>query len=92
MAIITLTSDFGHRDAYVAILKATIITKDPSTTIIDISHNIEPANIAHGAFILGSAFHNFPVNTVHLIAVDSLGSEENKFIAAEILLKTYDIS
>lgn len=84
MAIITLTSDFGHRDAYVAILKATLLSKDPNLVIIDISHEIEAANIAHGAFIVGSAYQNFPANTVHLVAVDSLGSKENKFIAAEI--------
>jgi S-adenosylmethionine hydrolase len=84
MSIVTLTSDFGYRDAYVAILKATILSQNTEINVIDISHDIEPANIAHGAFILASAYRNFPENTVHLVAVDSLGSRENKFIAAEI--------
>ena len=84
MAIVTLTSDFGHRDAYVAILKATLLSLEPSLNIIDVSHEVEPANIAHGAFVIGSAYANFPKKTVHLIAVDSLGTPDNKFIAVEI--------
>jgi S-adenosylmethionine hydrolase len=84
MAIITLTSDFGHRDAYVAILKATMLTLDAKITLIDVSHEIDPANIAHGAFLVGSAYANFPKKTVHLIAVDSLGTPDNKFIAIEL--------
>jgi S-adenosylmethionine hydrolase len=84
MPIITLTSDFGHRDAYVAILKATLLTLDANITLIDVSHEIDPANIAHGAFLIDSAYANFPKKTVHLIAVDSLGTSENKFIAMEL--------
>ena len=84
MAIVTLTSDFGHRDAYVAILKATLLTLAPNINIIDVSHEVEPANIAHGAFLVSSAYANFPKKTVHLIAVDSLGTPDNKFIAVEI--------
>ena len=84
MAIVTLTSDFGHRDAYVAILKATLLTLDANITLIDVSHEIDPANIAHGAFLVGSAYANFPKKTVHLVAVDSLGTPDNKFIAIEI--------
>ncbi len=84
MAIVTLTSDFGHRDAYVAILKATLLTLDINITLIDVSHEVDPANIAHGAFLVGSAYANFPKKTVHLVAVDSLGTATNKFIALEI--------
>jgi len=84
MAIVTLTSDFGHRDAYVAILKATLLRHDPAINIIDVSHEIEPSNVAQGAYVIGSAYANFPEKTVHLIAVDSLGTTDNKFIAAEI--------
>ncbi|MEN8251190.1 MAG: SAM-dependent chlorinase/fluorinase [Bacteroidota bacterium] len=84
MAIITLTSDFGHRDAYAAILKATILSKDPKINVVDISHDVDQSNIAQGAFIIGSAFRNFPENTIHIVAVDSLGTSDNKIIAAKI--------
>ena len=84
MAIVTLTTDFGHRDAYVAILKAKLLALDSSLTILDIGHDVEPANIAHGAFLLRSAYPNFPQHSIHLVAVDSLGSANNRFIALEI--------
>ena len=84
MAIITLTTDFGHRDAYVAILKASILSKDPTITIIDIGHDVPPANVAEGAFLLASAYGNFPQHSVHIAGVDSLGNIENKFIAMEL--------
>jgi len=84
MAIITLTTDFGYRDAYVAILKAKIFSQDPAITIVDISHEVDAANIGQGAFLLGSAYKNFPQHTVHLVAVDSLGEPDNKFIALEL--------
>ncbi len=84
MAIITLTSDFGHRDAYVAILKATLLKLNPKVTLLDISHGIAPGNLAQGAFVLSSAYQNFPENTIHLVAVDSLGNPGNTFIATEI--------
>jgi S-adenosylmethionine hydrolase len=84
MAIITLTTDFGHKDAYGAILKAAILSQDASLSIIDISHEVAAANIAQGAFLLGSAYKNFPQHTVHLVAVDSLGDPTNKFIAMEL--------
>lgn len=84
MAIITLTTDFGHRDAYVAILKAAILSEDANISMIDISHEVAASNIAQGAFLLASAYKNFPQHTIHLVAVDSLGDPANKFIAMEL--------
>ena len=75
MAIITFTSDFGLRDAYVAIVKARILAVDPNATIVDISHLVEPANLADAAFLLASTYNQFPKGTVHLAAVDSIGSK-----------------
>ena len=83
MAIITFTSDFGLRDAYVAIVKAKILSVDPSINIVDVSHEVEPSNLADGAFILASAYNQFPKGSVHLVAVDSVGSRGDKFIALE---------
>ncbi len=81
MAIITFTSDFGYKDAYVAIVKAKILSFDPTLTIIDISHEVEPANLADGAFLLGSAYNQFSKGTVHLAAIDSVGLKGDKYIA-----------
>ena len=45
MAIITLITDLGIRDNYVASLKASILTQNEDVNIIDISHDIECFNI-----------------------------------------------
>ncbi|MFA7272930.1 MAG: SAM-dependent chlorinase/fluorinase [Crocinitomicaceae bacterium] len=71
MKLLTLTSDFGLHDHYVASLKASIIRRDASVQMIDISHNIIPFDTAQAAYVLNSCFSEFVEGTVHIIAVDS---------------------
>lgn len=84
MPIVTFTSDFGLSDGYVALVKARILSENKNITIIDISHLVEPANIADGAFILASSFASFPEKSVHLVAVDSAGNPGDGFIALSL--------
>ena len=69
-AIITLTTDFGLRDPYVAEMKAVILGICPNATIVDVSHEIEKFNVRMGAFILASAAPYFPKGTIHVAVVD----------------------
>ena len=64
--MITLTSDFGLKDPYVAEMKGVILTINPNANIIDITHDVEKFNIRMGAFMLASAAPYFPKGTVHL--------------------------
>jgi S-adenosylmethionine hydrolase len=68
--IITLTSDYGARDAFAASLKGVILKINPQALIIDISNDITPMDIWEGAFTLRSAYSHFPKGTVHLAVVD----------------------
>jgi hypothetical protein len=68
--MITLTSDFGLKDPYVAEMKGVILTINPKTTLIDITHDIEKFNIRKAAFTLASAVPYFPDGTIHLAVVD----------------------
>ena len=70
MAIITLLSDFGLKDPYVAEMKAVILAICPEASIVDISHAIEKFDIRMGAFILASAAPYFPQGTIHVAVVD----------------------
>lgn len=80
-SIITLTTDFGYDDAYVAALKGAILSTNPEANIIDISHSIEPQNILQAAFILGIAYRYFPKQTIHMAIVDpGVGSERQGVI------------
>jgi len=70
MPIITLLSDFGLRDPYVAEMKAAILSICPEARVVDISHEIEKFNIRTGAFVLASAAPYFPQGTIHVAVVD----------------------
>jgi S-adenosyl-L-methionine hydrolase (adenosine-forming) len=73
---ITLTSDFGTKDPYVAEMKGVILSINPNSTIIDVTHEIEKFNIKAGAFTLASAAPYFPKNTIHVAVVDpGVGTE-----------------
>lgn len=69
-AIITLTTDFGLTDTYVAAMKGVILDTNPEATIIDICHTISPQNISQAAFVLNTACQVFPERTIHVVVVD----------------------
>ena len=74
MGLITLLTDFGYRDHYVAALKARLLELAPATLVVDISHGVEPFNIAHAVHVLQSVFRDFPAGTVHVIGVVDHGA------------------
>ena len=84
MAIVTFMSDSGMSDHYVSAVKAKILSVNPGLRVFDITHNIEPFNLAHAAFILKSVYKDFQKGTVHLVAVNSHGEKNNRFLAAKI--------
>ena len=69
MSIITITSDFGVTDPYIAVMKGQLYSQLPEIRIVDISNSIEKFNIAQAAYILKNSYSNFPPNTVHLVSV-----------------------
>ncbi len=70
MAIVTLLSDFGLKDPYVAEMKGAILSICHEARTVDISHEIEKFNIRMGAFVLASAVPYFPKGTIHVAVVD----------------------
>jgi S-adenosylmethionine hydrolase len=80
-AIITLTTDFGLKDPYVAEMKAVILSINPKATIVDVSHEIEKFNIRMGAYVLASASPYFPKGTIHVAVVDpSVGTKRQPIL------------
>ena len=71
MAIITLTTDMGLRDHYVAAVKGAILSQHEAVNIVDISHQIAPFDNMHAAFVLRNAYPEFPRGTIHIIGVNS---------------------
>jgi S-adenosyl-L-methionine hydrolase (adenosine-forming) len=84
MPIITLLTDSGESDHYVAAIKAKIISTNPGIGIVDISHAIKLCDIGHAAFVLRSVFREFPEGTVHLVGVDAAGNRGDAAIAMQL--------
>ena len=80
MACITLLSDFGIQDASVAISKGILMQHTPGLPIFDISHDIKPFHTKQAAYLLSSAYKNFPGGTCHILLFD-LFSETNPRLA-----------
>jgi len=68
--VITLLTDFGSGDSYVAEVKAVLITAVPDCTIVDVSHEVAPGSRRAAQYLLARTWHRFPVGTVHLAVVD----------------------
>ncbi len=74
--LITLTTDFGLRDGYVAAMKGAILSCNAELLLIDVTHEIPPGEIAAAAYVLRQATSFFPAGAVHLVVVDpGVGSE-----------------
>ncbi len=68
--IVTLTTDFGLRDAFVGIMKGVILGICPAARLVDLSHDVSPRDVLEAALVLESSARFFPGGTVHLAVVD----------------------
>jgi S-adenosylmethionine hydrolase len=80
MSIITLTTDLGLKDYYVAGLKGCILSQLPEAKIIDISHEIPAFNISVAAFCLKNCYKDFPEGSIHIIGVRPEADEHTKHL------------
>ncbi len=71
-----MLTDFGTKDGFVGAMKGVILTINHEAKIVDISHEVEPFNILHGALLLRAHFSFFPKGTIFLGVVDpGVGSQ-----------------
>lgn len=68
--VVTLLTDFGTADGYVAAMKGVILGINPSAVLVDVTHEVAPQDVRGGAFVLYTSFRYFPPRTVHLVVVD----------------------
>ncbi len=69
-AVITLTTDFGTRDPYVAEMKAAILAVTRAVQLVDVTHEIAPHDVTEGALAVEAAAATFPPGTIHVAVVD----------------------
>ena len=63
---VTLTTDFGVRDAYVAAMKGVMLSLEPALRLIDVSHEVTPHDVMEAAFLLRQVVPHYPTGTVHV--------------------------
>ncbi len=68
--IVTLLTDFGSLDTYVAEVKAVILRRAPNVRLVDITHEVPPGDVRRAQYLLARAWKQFPSGTVHLAVVD----------------------
>lgn len=81
MPIVTLLSDFGTREGFVAAMKGVILSVAPQAALVDATHDIEPGDIEAAAFVLAQYWDLYPPGTVHLAVVDpGVGSDRKALV------------
>jgi len=83
MTIITLTSDLGSKDSYLASVKGSIYSQLESAKIVDITNDITPFNIQQAAYILRDCFKDFPQGTIHIISIDDEVTIKNEHLVVK---------
>jgi S-adenosylmethionine hydrolase len=68
--VITLLTDFGTADSYVAEVKGVLLAAAPDATLVDVTHDLPPGDITAAQHVLGRVWHRFPAGSVHLAVVD----------------------
>lgn len=84
MSIITLTTDMGLKDYYVASVKGSILCELPDAKIIDISHSISPFDIAQASFVLKNCYKDFPEGTINIIGINPEKTETTKHLLIKV--------
>jgi S-adenosyl-L-methionine hydrolase (adenosine-forming) len=72
MGIVTLTTDLGYRDPYLAIVKAGLMSSEVPMQILDLSCEVKENNVSDAAFIVRNALPHFPAGTIHLVGLKFL--------------------
>jgi hypothetical protein len=83
VSIVTLLTDFGSADGYVAEVKGRLLSLVPGLTIVDVTHDIPPGDIQAAAWVLGRTWRAFPAGSVHLAVVDPGVGTPRRALAAE---------
>ena len=68
--IVTLTTDFGTQDGYVAAIKGAMLSVAPEVRFVDVTHEVPPQDVMGAAFVMRQAIGHFPEGTIHLGVVD----------------------
>jgi hypothetical protein len=83
MPIITLLTDFGTADSYVAEVKGVLLSRAPTAILVDVSHEVPPGQVRAAQYILSRVWPRYPAGTVHLVVVDPGVGTDRRALAAQ---------
>src|SRR5438128_9396689 len=82
MPIVTLLTDFGTADSYVAEMKGVLLTYAPQATLVDISHEVSPGDVPAAQYILSRTWMLFPEGTIYVAVVDAGVGTDRRVLGA----------
>ena len=82
MTIVTLLTDFGTADSYVAEMKGVLLTCAPKTTLVDITHQVSPGDVRGAQYVLSRTWMFFPEGSVHIAVVDAGVGTDRRVLGA----------
>jgi len=81
VAMITLTTDFGIKGPYVGEMKGAILSINPGTTLVDITHSITRHSVLEGSFVMEQVVKYYPKDTIHVGVIDpGVGTDRRALI------------
>src|SRR5437660_3647124 len=82
--VIALVTDFGTRDHYAGTMKGVALGICPDATLVDVTHEVPPHDVAAGAFELAACYRYFPQGTIFLVVVDPGVGSSRRGIAVDV--------
>jgi S-adenosylmethionine hydrolase len=84
LPIVTLTTDFGLTDSYVAEMKGVLLAACPEVRIVDVTHGVPPQDVLAGGFAVERALRAFPPGTVHVAVVDPGVGSDRRILSVDL--------
>jgi S-adenosylmethionine hydrolase len=81
--VVTLLTDFGTADGYVAEMKGVLLSSAPGAQVVDLSHDVSPHDVDAARLAVARYWRRFPAGTIHLVVVDpGVGSRREAIAVA----------
>ncbi len=81
--VITMTTDFGHKGPFAAVMRGVILSRNPDAHVVDLAHDIPPQWPPEAGFWISRAYRYFPAGTIHMAIVDPGVGTEREILVVE---------
>lgn len=81
--IVTLTTDWGYSDYFAGMVKGRLYSSIPNVRVVDVTHGLEPFELARAIFVVRHACMGFPEGTIHVIDNTVARHENDPFVVVE---------